>query len=184
MATDVNGTVVGIQGVAVSSTSPSDGQVLTYVTADSEWEPKTPGANTMYGYIYQSQTSFSEGTVNTAKQVPFASTGSTQNVTISSNNIEVNNAGTVRVTGVICFTAGAFGIGDSLNLMIYQNGGPTGGSSVGTALRDGNGQGSYGCMVVDVIVSCSANDTFGLYFRDASNGFGGDITASLILQSL
>jgi hypothetical protein len=37
-------TVVGIQGVPVATTTPTDGQVLTYVAADSEWKPETPSA--------------------------------------------------------------------------------------------------------------------------------------------
>jgi hypothetical protein len=52
MTSDINGTVVAIQGVAVSSTTPTDGYVLTYVAADSEWEPKPVSAGTIDGYVY------------------------------------------------------------------------------------------------------------------------------------
>jgi hypothetical protein len=45
LAGDFGGTsaapkVAGLQGVPISSTAPSDGQVLMYVAADSKWEPK------------------------------------------------------------------------------------------------------------------------------------------------
>lgn len=49
LAQDIGGTadlpkVTGLQGVAVSTTAPTDGQVLEYVAVDSKWEPKTAGA--------------------------------------------------------------------------------------------------------------------------------------------
>lgn len=34
--------VVGLQGVAITSSSPIDGQVLTYVSSASQWQPVTP----------------------------------------------------------------------------------------------------------------------------------------------
>ena len=37
-------TVTGLQSRAVASTAPSDGQVLTWSAAHSDWEPVTPGA--------------------------------------------------------------------------------------------------------------------------------------------
>jgi len=41
--------VSGIQGVPITETTPTDGQVLTYIGANSDWEPKTsvnaPGFN-------------------------------------------------------------------------------------------------------------------------------------------
>lgn len=40
--TDINGTVTGIQDTPVSSTAPTDGYVLTYKGADSQWEPQPP----------------------------------------------------------------------------------------------------------------------------------------------
>ena len=40
-----NPTVAKIQGTAISTTVPNDGYVLTYVAADSEWEPKLPNHN-------------------------------------------------------------------------------------------------------------------------------------------
>lgn len=40
MTSDINGTVVAIQGVAVESGTPDDGYVLTYVADDSQWEAK------------------------------------------------------------------------------------------------------------------------------------------------
>ena len=35
-------TVVEIQGIPITATPPTDGQVLTYVVADLEWKPETP----------------------------------------------------------------------------------------------------------------------------------------------
>lgn len=50
LAQDLGGTadlpkVVGLQGVPVSSTAPTDGYVLEYVGADSQWEPKAGGGS-------------------------------------------------------------------------------------------------------------------------------------------
>lgn len=39
MASDINNTVVGIQGTPISSAVPSNGNVLKYVAVDSQWEP-------------------------------------------------------------------------------------------------------------------------------------------------
>jgi hypothetical protein len=36
--------VVGLQGFAVSSTTPTDGQVLTWNSSGSAWQPATPSA--------------------------------------------------------------------------------------------------------------------------------------------
>lgn len=38
--TDINGTVVGIQGFAVNNTAPTDGYVLTWSAADGYWVPR------------------------------------------------------------------------------------------------------------------------------------------------
>lgn len=40
-----NPTVAKLQGVAVKNTAPTDGQVLEYVSGNSDWEPTTPTAN-------------------------------------------------------------------------------------------------------------------------------------------
>lgn len=40
--TDINGTVVGLQGFAVSSNTPQDGYVLTWDQSLARWEPKPP----------------------------------------------------------------------------------------------------------------------------------------------
>ncbi len=45
MTSDINGTVTGIQGVEVSTTTPTSGQVLTYVSADNKWEPQGPAGS-------------------------------------------------------------------------------------------------------------------------------------------
>lgn len=47
LAQDLGGTadlpkVVGLQTVSVAATAPTDGQLLTYVLADTQWEPKPP----------------------------------------------------------------------------------------------------------------------------------------------
>jgi hypothetical protein len=52
-----------IQGVAVSATAPTDGQVLTYVSADSEWEPKTPSGYTPARQTYTKTTASLNDTV-------------------------------------------------------------------------------------------------------------------------
>jgi hypothetical protein len=36
--------VVGLQGVSVATTMPTDGQVLAYATASGKWQPTTPTA--------------------------------------------------------------------------------------------------------------------------------------------
>jgi hypothetical protein len=38
--TDINGTVVGIQGFAINNTAPDDGYVLTWSAADGYWVPR------------------------------------------------------------------------------------------------------------------------------------------------
>lgn len=53
VAGDIGGTaaspkVIGLQGVAVSTTAPSDGMLLTYVAADTKWEPLAPAAVSSY----------------------------------------------------------------------------------------------------------------------------------------
>ena len=45
MSSDINGTVVAIQSVTVSSTAPTDGQVLVYINADVQYEPKSPNGD-------------------------------------------------------------------------------------------------------------------------------------------
>ena len=47
--TDNGPTIVGLQGVPIATTPPMDGDVLTYVAADSEWKPEPPtgGAGTL-----------------------------------------------------------------------------------------------------------------------------------------
>jgi hypothetical protein len=40
-----NPTVSGIQGTPVSTATPTDGQVITYVAADGQYEPKTPAGS-------------------------------------------------------------------------------------------------------------------------------------------
>lgn len=42
---DINGSVIAIQGTAVSNENPVDGYVLTYVSSNSRWEPKKPGGS-------------------------------------------------------------------------------------------------------------------------------------------
>jgi hypothetical protein len=42
-------TVAGIQGVPILATPATDGQVLTYVAADGEWEPKPTGSGPPLG---------------------------------------------------------------------------------------------------------------------------------------
>jgi hypothetical protein len=42
--TNTNQTVIGLQGWHVSTTSPTDGQVLTWIAANNDWEPKPPPA--------------------------------------------------------------------------------------------------------------------------------------------
>ena len=43
IGTDNNGnTVTGLQGVPISTTPPADGDVLTFVLTDGQWEPKPP----------------------------------------------------------------------------------------------------------------------------------------------
>lgn len=53
--TKVNGstacTVVAIQGLGVTNTGPTDGQVLTWVAADNLWEPKTPTGGSSTGTV-------------------------------------------------------------------------------------------------------------------------------------
>jgi len=44
--------VVGIQGVDVSSTAPLNGQVLIYNSASTQWEPSTTAATAMSGIQY------------------------------------------------------------------------------------------------------------------------------------
>src|SRR5258708_4328995 len=41
MTTDINGTVIAIQGTAVDTTAPTDGQVLEYNSGTSKWTPTT-----------------------------------------------------------------------------------------------------------------------------------------------
>lgn len=166
MTSDVNGTVVAIQGVAVSSTSPTDGQVLTYVNADSEWEPKTPSVpSPIYGYEYATSGTLSYSTSFT--QVSLGSTGPSNNTSYSSNNIEVSKAGTVRITGVIS----GYDNGSASNqiiISIFQNGSSVGPTSTNTNSTAGNGDEIT--IVVDVVVSCSVSDTFGLYLKRANGG--------------
>ncbi len=38
-------TVIKMQGVAIANTAPSDGYVLTYIAANSDWEPKPPSGS-------------------------------------------------------------------------------------------------------------------------------------------
>lgn len=45
--TNTNQTVIGLQTRHVSTTAPTNGQVLTWVTANNDWEPQTPGALTL-----------------------------------------------------------------------------------------------------------------------------------------
>ena len=45
--------VVGLQGVAVASTTPTDGQVLTWTTAAGNWHPAAPTGG---GGLTQAQT--------------------------------------------------------------------------------------------------------------------------------
>src|SRR5674476_1477881 len=49
-------TVVEIQGIPIATTSPTDGQVLTYVVADLEWKPETPIAGVSWSYTSTSAT--------------------------------------------------------------------------------------------------------------------------------
>ncbi len=42
-----NPTVIGLQGRPVAGTAPTDGQSLTWVAANGDWEPKTSGAATV-----------------------------------------------------------------------------------------------------------------------------------------
>jgi hypothetical protein len=39
---DSGSTVTGLQGVPVSSTAPTDGEVLMFIAADGEWIPALP----------------------------------------------------------------------------------------------------------------------------------------------
>src|SRR5258708_32382513 len=41
MTTEINGTVIAIQGTAVDTTAPTDGQVLEYNSGTSKWTPTT-----------------------------------------------------------------------------------------------------------------------------------------------
>ena len=42
MTSDINGTVVGLQGFAVSSAAPQDGYILVWDAADGYWKPQLP----------------------------------------------------------------------------------------------------------------------------------------------
>lgn len=46
--TDINGTVVGIQGREVDDTAPSDGYALIWDEGDTKWKPKPNGLNRQY----------------------------------------------------------------------------------------------------------------------------------------
>src|ERR1700733_3309513 len=93
MTSDINGTVIGIQGTPVSSVNPNDGYVLTYVAADSEWEPKSIPT--------------SSGTLN--NNAYFTSTGTW-----------ICPAG---VNYVLCIGAGGGGGGGAANNTVYGGGG-------------------------------------------------------------
>lgn len=61
-----NPAVTKLQGEVVSSTAPTDGQVLTYVSGSTEWEPKTlPSAAKCGAYCTSTQTI----AVNTSTQI-------------------------------------------------------------------------------------------------------------------
>lgn len=49
MTTDINGTVVAIQGNAISSSAPTDGYTLTWDASDGYWVARpTPGLRKVY----------------------------------------------------------------------------------------------------------------------------------------
>jgi len=60
--TNTNQTVIGLQTRHISTTAPTNGQVLTWVSVNNDWEPVTPSAG---------------GTVNFVQEVPAGTMNST-----------------------------------------------------------------------------------------------------------
>ena len=126
-----------------------------------------PGAvASIYGYQYATSGSITATTAGTFYQVPFTTTSTSSNTTYSSNNIVMNANGTVRVTGTLAFTGGA--ANDTITLQIQQNGSAVGGNSSTSSLVI-VAVAEIDQVVVDVVVNCATNDTFGLWVSDITS---------------
>lgn len=60
--TNTSQTVIGLEGRPVSATAPTNGQVLTWVSSDSSWEPKTLAAPTVPIVVREAPAGTMDGT--------------------------------------------------------------------------------------------------------------------------
>lgn len=86
--TATNLTVIGLQNFPVSSLSPNDGQSLTWVQTNNNWEPVTINSFTAAGDLSGTSTN----------QTVVGLTGSSGNVTISADNLKFTELATPLIT--------------------------------------------------------------------------------------
>jgi len=117
LAQDLGGTadlpkVRGLQAVPVSATAPIDGQLLTYVTADSQWEAKAPAYDLVSSFVGNPGDGATVMILTFTRSVTFAANFSGSQGTVGTNptatatytvNKNGSSVGTIQIS-----TAGAF----------------------------------------------------------------------------
>jgi hypothetical protein len=118
---DVNGTVVGLQGRDLSSAAPSAGDVLTWDAGNSEWVPQTP-PQPLQPWV---------GSVNTQSQViqrvPWTcrTTGTAPSSTGVSVTLPTDKAVQLVVSGVFRHPSSVAGCVSTMTQLIVANNGGT-----------------------------------------------------------
>lgn len=119
-------TVVGLQGRALSAAAPSDGYVLTWVAAHSDWEPVAPGSEiiNLFGDVTGTTAASVVAKVNGAS-APAAGSLTTGNV------LQVNGAssltyGAVNLAGGANFVTGVLPTGNQAAQSLTLTGDTTG----------------------------------------------------------
>jgi hypothetical protein len=132
---DVNGTVVAIQGVPVSTTSPNDGENLTFNATAGEWQPKAPPPPALQPWT---------GSVNTQQQIiqriPWTcrTNGTTSSSTGVSVTLPTDTAASFSVNLIYRLPTSSGAVAQHVVLSVANNSGtmtsPGGGGGYATAI--------------------------------------------------
>jgi hypothetical protein len=170
MTSDINGTVVGIQGNPVAEEtlgSSQDGYALTWQNGDGYWAARpaqTSVFTPMHGYQYtqNKNVTYSGGQLGTWVQFAFDNTGASSNTSYSSNSIITNVSGTVRVSAGVATNNGTSWIG---GMAIYKNG-----SLFGISMGNPSAGLYMGLYTLEIIADCAPSDTFSVYVYVGNSG--------------
>jgi hypothetical protein len=146
--TDINGTVVAIQGNAVSSASPSDGYVLVWDATDGYWKPQPQGGLNKQYFTSSSSWTAPAGVTNVLLIGAGGGGGGANGGTGNTSWSGGGGGGSIQTSACVAVTPGntyivTIGAGGSNN----SDGSDTTFGSLFTAMGAGTGFGQNNCWV-------------------------------------